>query len=84
MSIPHINTSISSLSPLWALRRVGGLGQMGNLWWSVPRDHRTLFPSDMGYLSVRCQVMRSDLSESATIFLSCRKDTFDLSEATVF
>ena len=36
-----------------------------------------LFSLVMWFLSVRHHVMRSDVSESTTIFLSCRKDVFD-------
>ena len=58
-----------------------GWVEWGNLWGRVHR--RTLFPRDVVSLSVRRQGMRSDLSESAHSFLSCRKDAFDPSGATV-
>ena len=58
-----------------------GWVEWGNLWGSVHR--RTLFPRDVVSLSVRRQGMRSDLSESAHSFLSCRKNAFDPSGATV-
>ena len=43
-SIPHIHTSVASLSPPWALRGVAGLGRRGTLWWSVPRESQDSFP----------------------------------------